>query len=347
MKQCVPCLILFVVVGITISSCNKSSTQADNTIGNWVTRSTFDGVGRNGAITFTIGDTAYVGTGYGGNALTGGTAQLGDMWKYDVDHNYWIQRASLPTGAGRREAVAFSTSTKGYITTGYDGVNKLKDTWEFDPSQNAWTKKADFPGAPRVDAVAFGLNNKGYVTTGNDNTNTDVKDFWMYDPATDAWTQKTSLGGTKRSGATSFVYNNQAYVVGGTNGGAAVTDFWMYDPTADKWTEKRAVANLSTDTYDDSYGTLISRSGAVAIVIGDKAYLCTGILGGALQKSVWQYDFATDLWVVRTPWEGLARTQAIGFTLKNRGFLGLGKDNTYYFDDFREFLPTETYDAND
>jgi len=344
MKQFVPYAMLFIVTSFGSTSCSKSSTVDPATIGNWVTRSTFDGVSRSGAVSFVIGDTAYIGTGYGGNAQNGGTAQLGDIWKYDVDNNYWIQRASLP-GIARREAVAFSTSTKGYITTGFDGINKLKDTWEFDPAKNAWTQKADFPGTARMDAVAFGISDKGYVTTGNDGT--DVKDFWMYDPATDTWTQKTSMGGTKRSGAVAFVYKNQGYVVSGTNVGAVVNDFWMYDPVADKWSEKRAISNVSTDTYDDAYGTLIERSGAVAFVMGDKAYLCTGISGSTMLKSVWEYDFATDLWVIKTPWEGLERTQAIGFTLKNRGFLGTGKNNTYYFDDFREFFPTVLYNAND
>ena len=346
MKQCVSNLLIILTTGLVSVSCNKSTTINPATIGNWVNRSTFDGVGRVGAVSFVVGDTAYVGTGYPGNALSGGTAQLNDLWKYDVDNNYWIQRASLP-GIGRREAVAFSTSTKGYISTGFDGVNKLKDTWEFNPSNNTWAQKTDFPGTPRMDAVAFGINNKGYVTTGNDNTNTDVKDFWMYDPTTDSWTQKTSMGGTKRSGAVAFVYKNQAYVVTGTNVGAVVTDFWVYDPVADKWSEKRAIANISADTYDDGYGTLIGRSGATAFVMGDKAYLCTGIIGSVMQKSVWEYDFATDLWVVRTPYEGLERTMGISFTVKNRGFLGLGRNNTYYFDDFREFFPTVLYDATD
>ena len=344
MKQCVSYFVLIVIIGFAGASCHKSSTQDPLTIGNWVKRSTFDGVGRSGAVSFVIGDTAYVGTGYPGNAQSGGTAQLGDLWKYDIDNNYWIQRATLP-GIGRREAVAFSANGKGYITTGFDGVNRLKDTWEFDPLKNTWMQKTDFPGTARMDAVAFGINNKGYVTTGNDLT--DVKDFWMYDPATDTWTQKTSMGGTKRSGASAFVYKNQAYVVGGTNVGAVVTDFWMYDAATDKWSEKRAIANLNADTYDDNYGTLIGRSGAVTFVINDKAYLCTGIIGGVMQRSVWEYDFATDLWVVRTSWEGLETTQAIGFTLKNRGFLGLGRNNTYYFDDFREFLPNVLYDVND
>ncbi|MEP6749554.1 MAG: kelch repeat-containing protein, partial [Bacteroidota bacterium] len=301
-------------------ACTKNTDSSSDLIGNWVRRSDFDGVARSEAVSFVIGDTAYIGTGYDG------TVRLNDLWKYDVDNNYWIQRATMP-GTARSSAVAFNTSTKGYVTTGYDGLLKLKDTWEYTPATNSWAHKSDFGGSARVDAVAFGIADKGYVTTGNDGN--DTKDFWQYDPASDTWTQKVSLGGSKREGAVAFVYKNQGYVVTGINNGLTVNDFWMYDPAVDKWAEKRFITNVSTDTYDDNYGTtLIVRSNATAFVMNDKsgtakAYVCTGE-NGSILKTVWEYDFANDLWVQKTAWEGLERTGAISFGVKNRGFLGTG-----------------------
>jgi len=317
-------------------SCTKSTSSTSTLIGNWVKRSDFDGVARSEAVSFVIGDTAYITTGYDGSV------RLVDTWKYDVANNYWIQRADFP-GAARSSASGFSTTTKGYVTTGFNGIIKLKDTYEYNPALNTWTKKADFGGTARVDAVGFGITDKGYVTTGNDGN--DLKDFWMYDPAADTWTQKVSLGGSKRSGAVAFVYKNIGYVVTGINNGQAVNDFWAYDPTADKWTEKRFITNVSTDTYDDSYTTIV-RSNAAAFVVGDFAYVCTGE-NGSILKTVWEYNFSNDTWLQKTDWEGLERTGAIGFGVKSRGFLGTGRNSTYRFDDFREFLPTATYDVND
>lgn len=316
-------------------ACTKSTSSTSDTVGNWIRRSDFDGVARSEAVSFVVGDTAYIATGYDGSV------RLNDVWKYDVDNNYWIQRAVFP-GDARSSAVGFSTSTKGYITTGFNGINKLKDTWEYNPALNAWTKKADFGGTARIDAVGFGISDKGYVTTGNDGN--DLKDFWQYDPATDTWTQKVSLGGSKRSGAVAFVYKNQGYVVTGINNGTTVNDLWVYDPAADKWTEKNFISNVSTETFDDSYS--IVRSNAAAFVMGDKAYVATGENGGIL-KTVWEYNFATDIWTLKTPWEGLERTGAVGFSVKGRGFLLTGRNSTYRFDDMREFLPTDTYNAND
>ncbi|MFT3935621.1 MAG: kelch repeat-containing protein [Chitinophagaceae bacterium] len=333
----------FLLIGSSLFllySCTKSTSSSSDLVGNWVTISDFDGVARSEAVSFVIGDTAYISTGYDG------TVRLNDTWKYDADKNFWLQRATFP-GAARSSAVAFNTTTKAYVTTGFDGLNKLKDTYEYNPVTNVWTKKADFGGSARVDAVAFGIADLGYVTTGNDGN--DLKDFWQYNPATDSWVQKVSLGGSKRSAAVSFVYKNIGYVVTGINNGQTVNDFWAYDPSGDKWTEKRFITNYSTDTYDDNYN--IVRNNAASFVMTDRsgkdhAYVCTGENGGIL-KTVWEYDFDADVWTRKTDWEGTERTGAIGFSVKKRGFLGTGRNSTYRFDNFKEFLPSDTYNSND
>jgi len=316
-------------------ACTKNTDSTSTLIGNWLNKSSLDGVARSEAVSFVIGDSAYLATGYDG------TVRLNDMWRYDATADSWVQRASLP-GDARNSAVAFSTSTKGYITTGYNGLVKLKDTWEFNPSTNTWTQKKDFGGSARIDAVAFGIADKGYVSTGNDGNA--LKDLWQYDPAGDTWTQKVSMGGGKREGAVAFVYKNQAYITTGTNNGITVNDLWVYDAATDKWASKNAISNVSTDTFDDSYN--IVRSNAAAFVMGDYAYVCTGE-NGSILKTVWEYNFATDRWAQKTDWEATERTGAVGFSIKSRGFLGTGRNSTLRFDDFKEFKPLDTENAND
>lgn len=321
-------------------ACTKNTSTTDSTTGNWIRRSDFDGVSRSEAVSFVIGDTAYISTGYDGSV------RLNDTWKYDVDNNFWIQRANFP-GQARNSATAFATATKGYVTTGFNGIVNLKDNWEFNPATNSWAQKADFGGTARIDAVGFGINNKGYVTTGNDGN--DLKDFWMYDPTADTWTQKVSLGGSKRSGAVAFVINNIGYVVTGINNGTTVNDFWAYDPSADKWTEKNFISNVSTSSFDDNYN--IVRSNATAFVMKNstgtlKAYVATG-QNGSILKTVWEYDVASDVWTKKSDWEGLERQGAVSFGVKGRGFLGTGRNSTYRFDDFREFKPDTALNTND
>jgi N-acetylneuraminic acid mutarotase len=325
-------------ISLLIGSCTKTSSTSTDTSGNWVKRSDFEGVTRSEAVSFVIGDTAYIGTGYDG------TNRLGDLWAYDQVNNFWHQEAHMP-GTGRSSAIAFTAAGSGYIATGYDGLNMLQDVWQYSPANNSWSKKNDFAGGARYDAVGFSISDKGYVSTGYDGNY--LKDLWQYDPASDLWAQQITLGGSKRSAAVAFVYNNKAYVCTGSNNGSTtgVNDLWVYDPTATPvWTEKRKISNVSTDAYDDAYA--IIRNNAVAFVMNGKGYITTGE-NGAVLNDTWEYDFTNDLWVKKTAFEGVARTGATAFSIKDRGYVLTGRSSSTPFDDIREFLPLDAYNAND
>lgn len=321
-----------------LTACKKSTTDPNNSdVGNWLNRYEINGNVRGEAVGFVIGDTAYLGSGFDG------TERLNDYYAFNAANNSWYQIANFGDSATplRNSAVAFAAAGKGYVGTGFDGINMLKDFWQYDPTTNRWTRKADFGGSARYDAVAFSLNGKGYITTGFDGSY--LKDFWQYDPATDTWTQQPDGIGTKRSAAVAFVYNNTAYIVTGTNNGTLVNDFWKYDGT--NWTELRKITNVSTDTYDDDYSDII-RSNASAFVMGDTAFLSTGENGGYISKT-WAYIISNDTWTRRTAFEGASRSGAVGFAVQNRGYIACGKSSSQYFDDVWEFHPDEAYNAND
>lgn len=319
-----------------ITGCVKNDPSTDEEDGNWIRRSEFEGVARTEAVSFVIGDTAYIGTGYDGED------RLQDFWKYDPSEDFWQQRAQFP-GVARSSAVGFAVNGKGFIATGYDGINDLKDCWQYDPSTNSWVQKADFGGSGRYDAVACGIGDKGYISTGYDGNY--LKDFWEYDPAKDVWTQKISMGGDKRTAAVAFVHDDKMYICLGNNNGQTVNDMWEYNPSTDAWTEKREITNISDETYDDDYSD-ITRYNAAVFVIGDKAYVSTGTNGSLINKT-WEYDFAADTWNRKTAFEGSARTGAVSFWVSGRGYIATGISGASYFDDILEFLPNETYDEND
>lgn len=333
-KHVLLCLSIVSIITFEISC--KGSSASTTLTGNWVTESDLDGVARSEAVSFVINDTAYIGTGYDGNI------RLNDLWQYDAVKNYWTQKADLP-GTPRSSAIAFTAAGKGYVGTGFDGVNKLKDMWQYDPLTDTWTQKNDFAGSARYDAVAFGILDKGYVSTGFDGNY--LKDFWQYDPVTDSWTLIPGLGGSKRMAAVAFVHDNKGYIVTGTNNGTPVNDFWSFDPSTGDWTELRQIANISADSYDDTYTDII-RSNAVGFIIGDKAYITTGE-NGSLLSTTWEYDFATDLWTSKQAFEGAARTGAVAFSVSIGGYVTTGRSSTFPFDDLRVFHPTEAYNAND
>ncbi|MFY7963711.1 MAG: Kelch repeat-containing protein [Chitinophagaceae bacterium] len=335
----------FALIGV---ACKSTTTEETTTVGNWVKRSAFDGNGRAGAVSFVIGNTAYVGTGFDG------TIRYNDFWAYNPTTDTWSQVALMP-GTKRNSGIAFTANGNGYVATGYDGINKLQDNWEYNPGANTWTQKAGLPdpangvvgSGARYGAVGFGIGAKGYICSGY--TGSHTKDLWEFDPANGAmgtWTQKASMNTSdKRRDATVMVYNNEAYIVSGTNNGTVVTEMAKYSPSTDKWTKLRDIANLSSESYDDTY-TSIVRGSAVAFVIDKKGYLATG-QNGSNTSTVWEYDFATDAWTSKTTFERSTRNAAVGFSVAGKGFVGLGTNSTYYFDNLDEFKPNESYNAND
>ena len=100
----------FILIGV---ACTSSTDPGTTTlIGNWLKRSAFDGNGRAGAVSFVIGDTAYVGTGFDGSI------RYSDFWAYNPTNDAWSQRAIMPTAAIKRNsAAAFTAAGKGYVTT--------------------------------------------------------------------------------------------------------------------------------------------------------------------------------------------------------------------------------------
>lgn len=343
-KQLAFISLTLIVIG---TSCKTDETTTTDLYGNWIRRSAFEGNGRQGAVSFVIGDTAYVLAGY-----DGGTSRLGDFYAYDPTTDSWRSRPAFP-GTKRNSAVGFAIGTKGYITTGYDGISRLQDTWEYNQANGQWTKVADLPDIPnttagsgaRYGAIGFAIGSKGYVCGGYNGSH--QKDLWEYNQATNTWTQLISMGGQKRQGASVLVYGGKAYVFGGVNNGSVVNDMWQFDPTnaTTPWKALNNITNTSSETFDDNY-TSITRSYGSAFIIADKGYFSTGE-NGSFMKTTWEYDFATDRWTRKNDFERQERSGAVGFNVKGRGYIALGKNSTYYWDDVDEFKPGETLNSND
>lgn len=326
---------------LTLASCSSSNDTTK--LGNWVRRADYQGDARREAVSFVIGDTAYVGTGTSG--VDGGT-WLSSFYKYDPVKDNWTLVASLadkndPTrDLSRTGATAFTAAGKGYVTTGSNSdLKTLKDTWAYDPATNSWENKADFPGASRYYAVGFAIKNIGYVGTGYDGGN-NMSDFYKYDPASNSWSTANSLK-DKRRQAVAFVIGDSAYVVTGSGAGTSPTRMYVYDAGHDQWNEKAKIENATDQSFDDDY-TSIARYGGVAFVINNKGYVTTGS-----SATTWEYDPINDRWTEKTAFDGASRTSAVGFTVKGRGFLGTGYSSATYLDDLFEFLPDQENDTND
>jgi N-acetylneuraminic acid mutarotase len=379
MKRINITLFALMLLGI-LFSCTKASINYTQN-GNWVGRATFPGQVSGFGVAFTIGEAAYVGTGINPQFPN---QRLNTFFKYtpttipdplpsptyyDSTLGTWSKSATFP-GAPRSNAVAFTVGGIGYVGTGVgnDGYTVLADFWAYNQASNSWyaiDSLHDQGGVaqPRLDAAAWGFDTVGYVLTGTDNLNFFV-DVWKYSPATNKWTPKPYLPGNPRSGATTWVYNGKGYIFGGftTSGQHEVNnyayDFWVFDPqkaetdTQHIWSQLRDISNTNSGTYDDGYTNIVRKYGVgftiAKTATGDKGYITLGQNGTSITYT-WEYDFATDLWTEKTPYEGAPRSGAVGFTLQNRGFVGTGvsQGNSGAFQDLREFFPNQIYNQFD
>ena len=306
-----------------------TSSQAQNT---WIQKADFGGTARTYAVGFSIGSKGYIGTGLDLNYN-----YKKDFWEYDASTNAWTQKADFG-GTARFAAVGFSIGDKGYIGTGVDlNYQSKKDFWEYDPSINAWTQKANFGGAARRSAVGFSLANKGYIGTGYVASGY-PNDFWEYDPSTNGWTQKANFAGAARANATGFAIGNKGYIGTGNNTPTS-EDFWEYDPAINTWTQKADFAG---------YG----RSQATGFSIGSKGYIGAGyrlgVSGLIYFKDFWEYNPGTNAWTQQADFGGNARENATGFSIDDKGYLGMGystdgsyNQNIYFYNDFWEYTPQE------
>ncbi len=192
----------------------------------------------------------------------------------------WIEQSDYE-GVARGDAVAFAIGNIGYVGTGYDGEDRLTDFWAFDAERNNWTQVAEFEGKPRQGAVAFAAAGNGYVGTGYDGL-AKYKDFWKYNPGANTWDSvEAEFGGLARYGAVAFSIDDIGYVGTGFSGNAE-KDFWAYNPSSDSWIQKTSFQSKIQD--------------AVAFVIGNEGYICTGYNNGVYSKDFYKYDPSTDSW---------------------------------------------------
>lgn len=78
-------LLILSSIAVT-SSCTKSTDTDDDLVGNWKKSNDFRGNGRSEAVSFTIGDYAYVTTG------VDGSGRYKDLFEYNTERKFWTQK---------------------------------------------------------------------------------------------------------------------------------------------------------------------------------------------------------------------------------------------------------------
>lgn len=268
---------------------------------NWDAKADFGGIGRHRGSGFSIGNKGYIGLGH----MNGGGPNIvyQDWWQYDPASNSWTQKADYANGVPNYAAIAFSTSTKGYIG---GGTAFTSEFFCYDPVTNLWTAVSNCPTNVN-DQTAFAINDKGYVIDGNL--------FLEYDPGTDSWTYKQSIPTSCAVWSSSFVIGGSAFLKSGNL-------FYEYKASQDQWIPRSNFPGSAT-------------GGSSAFATFGKGYIVTGYAGSLalVNKEVWEFNPATNTWTQKEDFEGSARRFSVGFSINNRGYFGTGT-NGINFNDF-------------
>lgn len=270
----------------------------------WCPKADFGGIGRHRGSGFSIGNKGYIGIGHMNGS--GVNIVYSDWWQYDPASNSWTQKADYANGIPNYAAVAFSTSTKGYIG---GGTAFASDFYCYDPVNNTWTAIATCP-VPVGNQAAFSIDDIGYVIS-NDQ-------LYAYNPITNLWTLKQSLPAFGNAWSSAFVIGGSAFFKNGNQ-------LYEYKASQDQWIPRANFPGLAT-------------AGSSAFAIYDKGYIISGYSGALSQvtKEVWQFNPATNSWLQLEDFEGSARRFSIGFAIGDRGYIGIGT-NGINFNDFWAF----------
>lgn len=285
----------YLLLSITLLSFHSAFCQA------WIQRTNFGGVGRHRASGFSIGNRGYIGIGHvNGNNIN---ISYNDFWSYDPSSDSWTQIANYPVP--NYGAIAFSTSTRGYIG---GGAALNSEFYEYNPQTNLWTAIQNCPVAPG-DQGCFSVNDKGYVIFGNA--------LYEYDPATGNWTQKQFAPTTFATWCVGFSSGSSGYIK--SNSG-----LYEYKPLYDLWVQRASFPGLASNS-----------SGA--FVRGGKAYIVSGFVGSLanVTSEVWEYNPGNNVWTRLNDFPGTSRRFSVAFTINDRGYFGTGT-NGINLNDFWE-----------
>jgi N-acetylneuraminic acid mutarotase len=197
----------------------------------------------------------------------------------------------------------------------------------------SWTRVADFGGTARQYAVGFSIDTMGYLGLGADSAGL-PSDFWSYNPNTNSWNTISPFPSSGRTSPLSFSYDSVAFVGLGRDTNNFNYDLWKYYAQIDLWANTGQALPVPP------------RTEAVGFAIGNTGYVTTGV-GGASEyfNDITKFDMSLNQFDTLSPNNTLpnGRYAATGFSLNvngnSYGYMGLGIDDSTYYNDFWQYDP--------
>ncbi|WP_396177837.1 kelch repeat-containing protein [Flavobacterium sp.] len=269
--------------------------------------------------------------------------QINSITEYNFQTDSWGSPISVSVGTASVDA-AFVVNNIIYVST------TQNDLVSYNPINGQIAQKADYPGpANRRGAFAFAIGNKGYLGAGttapfNNCTANEAgcfrNEFYEYDTLTDIWTVKANLPTAFFEGVGASI-NGKGYAGTGRSFISSFIDyrssFWYeYDPLTNVWTSKQNFMNTPNPPNTNNSG---KQASSIA-TIGDDIFLFGGITSNVslYDDSVHKYNTTTNTWSIIDVEVGKNRTEASGFFLNGKAYVGGGEDNEG-INDFWEYDP--------
>ncbi len=144
------------------------------------------------------------------------------------------------------------------------------------------------------------------------------------------WTKKNNFPGGTMDKATSFSVGDTGYAGLGLSLSSYKKDFWQYNVQKDEWDQ---LPNFPAE----------ARISAVSFSIGDKGYIGTGLVGFEGMKQgtndFWQFDPRTKTWAQKADLPAGIRYGAVGFSIRDKGYIALGINKNVLYNDLWEYSP--------
>ena len=158
------------------------------------------------------------------------------------------------------------------------------------------------------------------------------------------WVVLGSFEGVPRSGAVAVSLDDKAYIGTGYDDDdnddniiERVKDLWEFDPVQESWTQK---AMMPDDAMERDQAVGFAANGKVYIGTGLGQYRLNNVNYTKKLNDFWEFDPSSNSWRQVADFPGSARQGAIAFSIRDKGYVGTGYDDSE-LKDLWEFDPSD------
>ena len=128
----------------------------------WTQVADLPGMPRTQAVSFVVGDKAFVGLGYDGQV---GPPIYTDVWQFDPTKNLWSQIASFPKSKAL-VGIQFANQSNAFIGVPEETNRHWGQMFEYSVVTNEWRKISVFPSGSSLETSSFTINDRLFVIGG-------------------------------------------------------------------------------------------------------------------------------------------------------------------------------------